>query len=59
MAYKSIIVKLLKELEEDTVITNPKGQGRALLRRLVYRFALRISKIKERFSRTGRSGSSD
>jgi hypothetical protein len=43
--YQHLITRLLRSLEEDATITNPKDRSRAFLRKLTYQSASLMDKI--------------
>lgn len=49
--YRSPMEKILKEAENEEIITNPKHRGKTLLRKLAYRFAFWVDRFKGLFSR--------
>ncbi len=48
MPYTHLFTRLIRGLEEDTVVTNPRDRGRALLRKLTYRSLARLHGILRR-----------
>lgn len=44
--YRSPMEKILKDEENNTVITNPDERGKTFLRKVVYRFAYWLERIK-------------
>jgi hypothetical protein len=46
MSYQHLITRLLRSLEEDIVITNPKDRSRAFLRKLTYQSATLLDKVR-------------
>jgi hypothetical protein len=49
--YRSPMEKILKQEENNTVITNPKEPGKTFLRKISYRYAWWREKIKHLFDR--------
>lgn len=50
---QSHLNKLLRQFEEGTIITNPNERSRTFWRKLVYRVASAIEKIRYLFQRAG------
>ncbi len=48
--------KTLRELEDETVISNPKGRGRTWMRKLAYRYAWWKDRLKRLFSGSAKEG---
>ncbi len=46
MPYQHVIIKLLRELEEDAVISNPGKRSRAFLQKWIYKIRCRIDTIR-------------
>lgn len=38
--------KILKQMENDTIITDPKAPGKTFLRKITYRFACVMDRLK-------------
>jgi hypothetical protein len=49
--YRSPMEKILKQEENNTIITNPDEPGKTWLRKIAYRYAYWRSKIKHLFER--------
>ena len=49
--YRSPMEKILKQDENETIITNPKDPGKTLWRKLTYRYAYWVDRIKRVFHR--------
>jgi hypothetical protein len=49
--YRSPMEKILKQLEDDLVITNPKDRGKAFRLKIVYRCAYWADRIGKFFHR--------
>ena len=49
--YRSPMEKILKQDENATIITNPKDPGKTFLRKLAYRYAYWVDRIKRVFRR--------
>ncbi len=54
MSFPHLIIQLIRELEEDIVISNPKETGRAYLRKLVYRWTYWLDRGLGRWRPKGR-----
>lgn len=54
--YRSPMEKTLRELEDETVISNPKGRGRTWMRKLAYRYAWWKDRLKRLFSGSAKEG---
>ena len=52
--FRSTMEKILKQEENDTIITNPRGKGRTFLRKMVYVSAYWIDRVRKVFSRRER-----
>lgn len=50
-SYRNRMERILKQMENDTIITNPKGRGKTFLRKIAYRFAYWIDHIGNIFHR--------
>ena len=37
MSFPHLMIQMIRELEEDIVITNPRRSGRTLLKKIIYR----------------------
>jgi hypothetical protein len=49
--YRSPMEKILKQLEDDLVITNPKERGKAFRLKIIYRCAYWVDRIGKFFRR--------
>ena len=49
--YRSPMEKILKQMENDTIITNPKDPGKTFLRKIVYLSAYWTDRLKRIFKR--------
>jgi hypothetical protein len=49
--YRSPMEKILKQYEDDTVITNPHEPGKTFLRKIAYQCAYWVDRLKRIFSR--------
>ena len=45
--YKSPMQKILQQMEDDTIITNPKGRGATFLRKLAYLWAKWTDRLRK------------
>lgn len=54
--YRNPMEKILKEMENETVITNPKEPGKTFLRKTAYRFSYWADRLKRVFERRQRDG---
>ena len=48
MSYGRLIIERIRELEEDTVITNPKARVRTFLHKLGFRHLVLFDKLRQR-----------
>lgn len=49
--YRSPMEKILKQMENDTIITNPKEPARTFFRKIAYRFAYGIDRLRHLYKR--------
>jgi hypothetical protein len=52
MSFSYLITKKLRELEEDAVVTNPKARGRTFLRKIAFKSAAVMDRLRRRFTRS-------
>ncbi len=50
--YRSPMEKILRQCEDDTIITNPRDPGRTLLRKIVFRYTAWVDRVKRLLKRT-------
>ncbi|UCF91038.1 MAG: hypothetical protein JSW39_22580 [Desulfobacterales bacterium] len=54
--YRTPMQKILKQMEDDTIITNPKDPGKTFLRKIAYRRAYWADRLKKIFRRRPAAG---
>lgn len=55
--YRSPMEKILKQQENDTVITNPKEPARTFFRKIAFLWTCRWGRCKKEFKEAGRTDS--